>query len=1124
MKSYRALLLAVITLAFCLPKASHSLPKASRSSGSGSGVYAATIHVPDDQPTIQAGINAAVDGDTVLVSDSTYYERISFLGKAIIVASEYLIDSNINHIANTIIDGNTTINPVVDDTGSVVRFVNGEDSTTCLVGFTIQNGTGTLGKGGGILCNRVNEEAPCPSPQIKFCNIVDNHVPGGEGGGLWKSWGEPIRVEHCVFRHNSPDGFWGAGAILQKCVFDSNSYAGVLIPFGGVIMDSCIFLHNLYGLTSSTNDVSPVLRGCTFQDNVNAVQLSYPGSGSYTKCRFIGNNKGLDLSQRPYPKDKRRQLDADRYCNYAIDSCDFMDNGLGLDVTGMGWNYCVSNCMFSDNGTALSSGDEAWINLDRCLFSGNGYGITSVEGSCHSNLTNCEFRRNTAGALHNVGYLKCEYSIFTDNTGEPLTTSNWGFQKGNAFFINCTFAGNSVDTGPLIRTYGDSLIISSCIISSNQSDEIAECLTWDQESWSWVNGTVVANCTDIVGNEAGNWSGFLAGQDTVRGNFSANPLFCDTLNSSYTLKNSSPCAPANNSCGVLIGAYGIGCENVAPVITSRDTVMAYEDTLFNYQVEFEDGDGPDTTITYLDYPSWLVVDSTGLHGIPPSGAGDSVFSVIVSDGFAADTQAVTIEFIATNDPPVLSEIDSDSVKEGGTLRLPVSATDINGDSLVLSTGNLPDHASFADSGNGHGLFAFDPDTSQAGEYPITFYVSDGTLSDTLEVLITVLSSNPTILEILVDSASVALHVTNHTPLIAWRYLDSVQALTQQQFEIAVATDSNWIDTDSLLWNPDQFVSSDTFVVYAGALLLDGETYWLRLRVSNSLAWSEWKQISFRMNSIPSVPQLLTPLDSSEVTLQQPQLTVLNSTDAESDTLLYIFEVYADSFPSVIYSFTKAHDADSQTTLIVDSTLTENAKYWWRVKASDYYDTSSYSSAWSFYVNSTNTAPTAVVLTLPADSAMLPLDSLRPIFSWTASTDDDPFDTVTYNLFIAMDSNFAFVVQVPNLTETSHTLTTDLQCGKRYWWKVKATDRHGGETSSQRVFTFCTRILGDADSDCFVNVSDAVYLIAHIFCGDPAPNPLDAGDADCNGFINITDAVYLIDYIYGGGPAPCASLP
>jgi len=65
-----------------------------------------TIHVPGDQPTIQAGINAAHNGDTVLVAPGTYHEHLDYSRKRITVTSE-------SGPSVTVIDGSVGAGAVV---------------------------------------------------------------------------------------------------------------------------------------------------------------------------------------------------------------------------------------------------------------------------------------------------------------------------------------------------------------------------------------------------------------------------------------------------------------------------------------------------------------------------------------------------------------------------------------------------------------------------------------------------------------------------------------------------------------------------------------------------------------------------------------------------------------------------------------------------------------------------------------------------------------------------------------------------------------------------------------------------------------------------------------------------
>ncbi len=134
---------------------------------------AAIINVPGDQPTIQAGINAAVNGDVVIVAQGEYFENINFNGKAITVRSTDPNDAGV--VLNTIINGGGA--------GTVVTCINGEGSNTVLSGFVITGGNATTGTGedawgGGMF-------ALFTSPTVTNCSFIGNTavcLMSGSGG------------------------------------------------------------------------------------------------------------------------------------------------------------------------------------------------------------------------------------------------------------------------------------------------------------------------------------------------------------------------------------------------------------------------------------------------------------------------------------------------------------------------------------------------------------------------------------------------------------------------------------------------------------------------------------------------------------------------------------------------------------------------------------------------------------------------------------------------------------------------------------------------------------------------------------------------------------------------------
>jgi hypothetical protein len=78
------------------------------------------INIPADYSTIQQGINASIDGDTVLVQPGTYVENINFNGQNIVLGSLFLTTGDTSYISQTVIDG--------DSAGTVLTLTSGENS------------------------------------------------------------------------------------------------------------------------------------------------------------------------------------------------------------------------------------------------------------------------------------------------------------------------------------------------------------------------------------------------------------------------------------------------------------------------------------------------------------------------------------------------------------------------------------------------------------------------------------------------------------------------------------------------------------------------------------------------------------------------------------------------------------------------------------------------------------------------------------------------------------------------------------------------------------------------------------------------------------------------------------
>ena len=476
---------------------------------------AATIHIPSDYSTIQAGIDASVDGDTVLIAEGTYFENsIDFLGKAILVTGADPEDSLV--VENTVVDG--------DALDSVFYFHSEEDSTSILQGLTIRNGW-SADFGGGIYSIH-------SSPAVRNCYIRGN-TAFTKGGGIY-CYDSDLILENCLIllNYTQEDGgglaCYGSSPSIKACRLEYNS---AFDDGGGIFCrdeSAPIVINTSISENSANGDgagvcclsSSPHFQICTVTGNSNAKY----GGGIY--C----NN-----SQPSF-------LDCNISANEAIYS--------GGGCFNLESNVLITEGIISDNtsrkggGILLASSSGA---ITKTLISGNHATSTDGGGGIRCNnsspeILSCMIEMNTA--RDDGGGILCDLCsspqisncIITGNTtrGYGAGISCWNGSSPTITF--CTFTRNTADVkgGGLSCTSSSSPILTNCILWNDSPSEI----------YNYASSPVITY-SDIEGG----WGG--------EGNIRKDPQFYFPENDDFHLEIDSPCIDSGKDCCIYEDKDGI---------------------------------------------------------------------------------------------------------------------------------------------------------------------------------------------------------------------------------------------------------------------------------------------------------------------------------------------------------------------------------------------------------------------------------------------------------------------------------------------------------------------------------------------------------------------------------------
>jgi parallel beta-helix repeat protein len=310
---------------------------------------AATINVPADYTTIQAAVDAASNGDEILVAPGTYTSTgdqvVDMLGKAITLRASGTPEE-------TIIDG--------EGARRVLRCGGGETPATIIEGFTITGGS--TASGGGIYCSNA-------SPTLTDC-VIENNTASQVGGGIW-----------CVNNNSTISGCTISNNI------GANIAGGIYCYTSSPTLTDCTISDNASldggGGGFYCSESSPTISGCTISGNQAAqsgggIDCVSKSSPTITDCMII-NNTAITSGGGIRVYDSFPTLTNTHVCGNVSDQINgvWNDNG-GNEINEVCPDFVGACCTGNQSWCVAASGTD-------CEYFGGvfmGYGVQCADVSC----------------------------------------------------------------------------------------------------------------------------------------------------------------------------------------------------------------------------------------------------------------------------------------------------------------------------------------------------------------------------------------------------------------------------------------------------------------------------------------------------------------------------------------------------------------------------------------------------------------------------------------------------------------------------------------------------------------------------------------------------------------------